>query len=855
MNNNNYVGINNLNPQYTLDINGSTNISTNLYVNSKLGIGTINPQYSLDVNGSTNINNNLYVTTKVGVGTTTPQYSLDVRGITNISSNLYISNGNLGIGTTTTLYTLDTKGVTNISSNLYVGEKLNVGYTTDQYISSIVDRGLSNLSVPISGTVSVITNYSPFSFSNDNNSKYINVKESIYTNNNSNNYIQFINNQFQFNWWTIGFTTEAWINLKSYGTFNSSYLNIPSFVGVMNTVGNIWWSFGNTSTGKLSFYYFTPTVASYIIGSTTLNLNEWYHIAVTCTTGGVISLWLNGVVEITATVSGTPQVSNVLTICRTNIGGINTYSDLYFRDLRITQSCLYTTSFIPPKEPLTPSMTVYTLLLLQTSPVSTMNNKGSLNANSIYNMQVNNIEDFEFPPSAMTGSGTTNNYTTVCSDGLSYTVTCSSEDPFSSVVFWQCWNAFNKLNSLNDNSDSSWHAKYAIYTNNGWYNSTQFSTVISGTTVYGEWIQLQMQNSIILTKYRLYARINASSYIPTNFYLVGSLDGSTWTTIDYQENVYMTSGYTFANHNSYINFYLSNNTTAYKYFRIVVTKCDTNSWMAIGEIVFYGKKTIANQVRNASILRTITTNDLNVGIGTTNPKGRLHIVNPHPYDETLILGGGASTNFNGSQIRFCNGNLDYSHFIGSRHNAGDVNGNSIDFYCATSNQSNNIIGGSKFVMSIIGSGNVGIGLTNPSYALDISSDSVRKITTNTWTFSSDKRIKEDIVIADYNICYNVLSNLDLKYFEWTNNIKEYTELSDRHVLGWIADDVELYLPKAVIIEKERYGLSNFKSLNIDQIYANMYGAIKKIMSDIEELELKNLKYEEILNKVLCTSGL
>jgi hypothetical protein len=35
----------------------------------------------------------------------------------------------------------------------------------------------------------------------------------------------------------------------------------------------------------------------------------------------------------------------------------------------------------------------------------------------------------------------------------------------------------------------------------------------------------------------------------------------------------------------------------------------------------------------------------------------------------------------------------------------------------------------------------------------------------------------------------------------------------------------------------------------------MYGAIKKIMSDIEELELKNLKYEEILNKVLCTSGL
>jgi hypothetical protein len=604
----------------------------------------------------------------------------------------------------------------------------------------------------------------------------------------------------------------------------------------MNGTGNVWWSFGNTSTGKLTFYY-TNGTGQYIIGTTTLNLNEWYHIACTCTTGGLISFWINGIFETSASVSGTPQISNIFTIGRNNTGS-NRYSDLYFRDLRLNSSCLYTSQFIPSRQPLLPVNN--TILLIQTSPIPTMNINGSLTANSIYNLQVDNIEDFEFPPSPMT------NFITVCSDGLTYV--SSSSSYHTGTTYWADWYAFNKHNSINDTSDECWHAKNLVYNNAGWYNSTTYSTVINGTTVYGEWIQLQMPNTIIVTKYRFYARVNNSSYLPTNFYLIGSLNGSTWSQIDYRENIIMSSGYTPTNINSYINFYIPNNSTAYNYYRIVVTKCNTNNYMAIGEIVFYGKKTIVNQIANASILRTLTTNDLNVGIGTTNPKGRLHIVNPHPFDETLILGGGAYyTYFNGSQIRFCNGNLDYSHFIGTRHLSTASNGNSIDFYCASSNQLNNINGGTKFVMSIIGSGNVGIGLTNPSYALDLSGSTARKLTSATWTYSSDKRVKEDIITADYNMCYNVLSNLDLKYFEWTNNIKEFSEISDRHTIGWIADDVELYLSKSVTIEETRYGLSNFKSLNVDQIYTNMYGSIKKLIIDIEELELKNLEYEKILN--------
>jgi hypothetical protein len=49
-------------------------------------------------------------------------------------------------------------------------------------------------------------------------------------------------------------------------------------------------------------------------------------------------------------------------------------------------------------------------------------------------------------------------------------------------------------------------------------------------------------------------------------------------------------------------------------------------------------------------------------------------------------------------------------------------------------------------MTITDSGNVGIGLTNPTYQLQLSEDSAAKPTSNTWTISSDERLKKDITV-------------------------------------------------------------------------------------------------------------
>jgi len=47
---------------------------------SAIGIGTASPGYTLDVNGSARVQSNLYVLGRVGIGTTSPAYPLDVNG-------------------------------------------------------------------------------------------------------------------------------------------------------------------------------------------------------------------------------------------------------------------------------------------------------------------------------------------------------------------------------------------------------------------------------------------------------------------------------------------------------------------------------------------------------------------------------------------------------------------------------------------------------------------------------------------------------------------------------------------------------------------------------------------------------
>ena len=103
--------------------------------------------------------------------------------------------------------------------------------------------------------------------------------------------------------------------------------------------------------------------------------------------------------------------------------------------------------------------------------------------------------------------------------------------------------------------------------------------------------------------------------------------------------------------------------------------------------------------------------------------------------------------------------------------------------------------------SATNNGNVGIGKVDPNYLIELASDSAGKPGAGgLWTVVSDARIKQDIELADLDICYETIKNIPLKRFAWADGVYSEEQVSDRHNLGWIAQDVQKYFSKAVSVK-------------------------------------------------------
>ena len=169
----------------------------------------------------------------------------------------------------------------------------------------------------------------------------------------------------------------------------------------------------------------------------------------------------------------------------------------------------------------------------------------------------------------------------------------------------------------------------------------------------------------------------------------------------------------------------------------------------------------------------------------------------------------------------------------------------------------------------LANGYIGIGETTPTHLLHLSADDAWKPTDGVWDYSSDERLKEDIELADLDICYDVVKNLPLKYYKWRDEVFSIEQVRDRHKLGWVAQEVESIFPKAVKQKEFKYNevyedkiipakldeegneilpertekelvsadiIPDCRTLNADQIYAVMFGAIQKLMAKVEKLE-------------------
>jgi len=120
----------------------------------------------------------------------------------------------------------------------------------------------------------------------------------------------------------------------------------------------------------------------------------------------------------------------------------------------------------------------------------------------------------------------------------------------------------------------------------------------------------------------------------------------------------------------------------------------------------------------------MTLNDAgHLGIGVT-PCGAIDAYKPSSGaagtgDNLIVRGGNNNNLFGSNQIRFgYSGGIGYSHAIKSRHNSGGNTDNSLDFFLWTTADCTETVG-TKNVMTLNGTGNVGIGTCYPTNALHV----------------------------------------------------------------------------------------------------------------------------------------
>ena len=223
----------------------------------------------------------------------------------------------------------------------------------------------------------------------------------------------------------------------------------------------------------------------------------------------------------------------------------------------------------------------------------------------------------------------------------------------------------------------------------------------------------------------------------------------------------------------------------------------------------------------------------NIGIGITNPSTSLHISSNDtlviPVGNTLEridVTGGIRYNsqlisfegYDGANWGSLGGvkDVDQDTYISAEDNPGDDN-DELKFF--TANQQHMIINST---------GKIGIGITNPNYALDVNGiiQSNDEILAPEFTATCDIRVKENIKRLDDNFLQKLC---DLNLFEY-NYTSDYSKNNEK-MYGLLAQNVEKVIPEAVksknIKIKEKQ-INDFKTISQNTLITYLIGSIQQL---------------------------
>jgi len=147
-----------------------------------------------------------------------------------------------------------------------------------------------------------------------------------------------------FDWFVEDFTVECWVKAASWADWSNN--GTPCLIGRMNpTSQSVFWSFGPNVVEKLVFHYWVGS-SKFVTSTASISTGQWVHLAMSHKLGTGIKIFIDGVLDGSAAIDGTPlSATETLSIGGNNTSVITGSVD----DLRITRgTAIYTANFTPP---------------------------------------------------------------------------------------------------------------------------------------------------------------------------------------------------------------------------------------------------------------------------------------------------------------------------------------------------------------------------------------------------------------------------------------------------------------------------------------------------------------------------
>lgn len=206
--------------------------------------------------------------------------------------------------------------------------------------------------------------------------------------------------------------------------------------------------------------------------------------------------------------------------------------------------------------------------------------------------------------------------------------------------------------------------------------------------------------------------------------------------------------------------------------------------------------------------RLIIDTNGNVGVGTSSPSVNFEVGSSTAGGGTMKLNRQNLTGAEGGELQFAPGTSGDDIFTIDNYQSG---ASQVFRFRSVANSS---------IMNITPGGNVGLSVANPTYLLQLGSDSAGKPGTTGWTITSDMRLKDSR--APFTRGINELLGLHTIYFTYKKN-NPLGLPSDKEYVGIRAQDVQKVIPESVSIDKK--GFLHFTN---DAVFWTAVNAIKQL---------------------------